>query len=143
LDQGYGACVLEIPEVKLLVERTLRHFDGQRYSLDEFEVMPNHVHALVTPIGQYALSSILHSWKSFSAHQIVKVEAASRRLAGSSKSRDGSSTSVRRIWQKESFDHIVRNPESLEKFRQYIRDNRAAAAALRRVDAASRLVDRT
>ena len=26
-----------------------------------------------------------------------------------------------RIWQKESFDHIVRSPDSLEKIRVYIR----------------------
>ena len=34
--------------------------------------MPNHVHAVVTPNSGYTLSTILHSWKSFSAHQINK-----------------------------------------------------------------------
>lgn len=33
--------------------------------------------------------------------------------------RDVSATMA--VWQKESFDHIVRSPESLEKFRAYIR----------------------
>jgi putative transposase len=27
------------------------------------------------------------------------------------------------LWQKESFDHIVRSAESMERIRQYIRDN--------------------
>ena len=120
LDAGTGSCVLALPEVKQLVENALGHFDGQRYTLDAFVVAPNHVHALVTPKTGHALSEILRSWKSFTAHEIVKAETASRRLQESqSKSRDGSATL--RVWQKESFDHIVRNPASLEKFRAYIR----------------------
>ncbi len=121
LDNGYGSCVLDIPEIKRLVEKALRHFEGERYDLDEFVVIPNHVHLLVTPLGQHRLSNILHSWKSFTAHQILKVEAASRRLRDSHKSRDGSSTI--HVWQKESLDHIGRSPEQLERIRQYIRDN--------------------
>jgi REP element-mobilizing transposase RayT len=106
LDQGYGSCVLCKPEIKAIVESTLRHFDGDRYHLDEFVVMPNHVHVLVTPLGGNLLSDILHSWKSFSASEINK------RLA-----RTGT------LWQKETFDHIVRSPESLRRIREYIRDN--------------------
>jgi REP element-mobilizing transposase RayT len=37
------------------------------YALDESVVMPNHVHLLVTPLGEHRLSDILHSWKSFTA----------------------------------------------------------------------------
>jgi hypothetical protein len=44
-------------------------------------VAANHVHVLVTPHGENELSAILHSWKSFTAHKILKVEAASRRLS--------------------------------------------------------------
>jgi REP element-mobilizing transposase RayT len=106
LDQGYGACVLARPELKKTVETALLHFDGNRYVLGEFVVMPNHVHALVAPLDGRELSEIVHSWKSYTANAI------NRRLgtAGS-------------FWQKESFDHIVRSPDSLEKFAQYIRDN--------------------
>jgi type I restriction enzyme R subunit len=155
LDAGYGSCVLSIPEVRSIVENALRHFNGERYDLDELAVASNHVHVLVTPLGEYELSDILHSWKSFTAHEILKVEAASRRLSAAqltrtpvnysgtkvaaasrrdldmNKSRDGSSTVT--VWQKESFDHIVRSPESLDKFRAYIR-------AHNKVDEASRLV---
>ncbi len=156
LDASYGSCVLSMPEVRSIVENALRHFNGERYDLDEFAVASNHVHVLVTPLGEHELSDILHSWKSFTAHEILKVEAAARRLSSAQlgrlpvtykpvkvtnvaaasrrespkdKSRDGSST----VWQKESFDHIVRSPESLDKFREYIR-------AHNKVDEASRLV---
>src|SRR6266446_1437286 len=75
LDMGSGSCVLRIPQVKELVGDAMRHFDGQRYRLHEFVVAPNHVHGLVSPTGEHTLSEILHSWKSFTAHEILKVEA--------------------------------------------------------------------
>ena len=144
LDAGAGSCVLTLPEVKQLVENALKHFDGDRYRLDEFVVAPNHVHALVSPLGEHQLSDILHSWKSFTAHEILKVEAASQRLSEyQTQSRDGSATlkpvseqsgggvppsseKSPTVWQKESFDHIVRSPASMEKFREYIRAHRRA-----------------
>jgi type I restriction enzyme R subunit len=64
--------VLAQMELKQVVEGALRHFDGDRYQLGEFVVMPNHVHAPATPFGEHELSDILHSWKSFTAHAINK-----------------------------------------------------------------------
>ena len=46
LDAGHGECILARNEVKILVENALRHSAGLRYDLDEFCVMPNHVHVL-------------------------------------------------------------------------------------------------
>ncbi len=83
LDAGYGSCILGIEPVKELVEKALKFFKGERYSLDEFVVAKNHVHVLVTPTNGHLLSEILHSWKSFTAKEILKVEAASRRLSAS------------------------------------------------------------
>ena len=88
------------------MESSLMHFDGTRYELGEFVVMPNHVHAVVAPIGAHQLTRILHDWKSFSAHQFNRVL-----------------TSSGRIWHRESFDHIVRSAEALAKFDTYIRNN--------------------
>jgi REP element-mobilizing transposase RayT len=106
LDAGYGSCVLARPEILRLVESVLNFFDGRRYALGEYVVMPNHVHALVRPLDDYSLERILHSWKSFSANQINK------KLG-----------SHGRVWHPESFDHIVRNAAQLERFEEYIRDN--------------------
>jgi len=103
LDASYGECLLRIRENREQVETALRQFDGQRYSLDVFTVAPNHVHVLVSPLSGYELSDILHSWKSYTSNQINHRH-----------SRAGA------FWQKESFDHIVRNPASLERFREYI-----------------------
>jgi REP element-mobilizing transposase RayT len=116
LDAGYGECLLRMPRNRQQVETALRHFAGQRYSLDSSTVASNHVHVLVSPLGQYELSNILHSWKSYSSKQI-------NRQSG----RSGP------FWQKESFDHIVRSPASLEKFRKYIRTHDKVEAASSRL----------
>lgn len=92
--------------VSALVEDVLRYYDGERYELGEYVVMPNHVHAVVAPLQGYELSTVLQTWKSYSAHKI-------NALVG----RKG------KLWQKETFDHIVRSPEQLERINAYIRDN--------------------
>jgi len=110
LDQGIGSCALRRREIGALVENALRHFDGDRYQLGEFVVMPNHVHALVRPAADYSLESILHSWKSFTAkqaNQILKTSGA--------------------FWRDESFDHLVRSAAQHEKFATYIRENPSKA----------------
>ncbi|MGV3661891.1 MAG: hypothetical protein ACO1TE_17015 [Prosthecobacter sp.] len=49
LDEGHGECLLRRADVRGIVEAALRHFDGTRYMLGEFVLMPNHVHLLVSP----------------------------------------------------------------------------------------------
>lgn len=110
LDVGPGSCILAQPENALLLTMTLRHFDGVRYSLGAFAVMPNHVHALVQPVAPFTLTAILHTWKSFTGHRLK-----------SSGGRDG------QVWQEESFDRIVRNETELHRFHDYILGNPAAA----------------
>lgn len=106
LDAGSGECALRDPENACVVASALRHFDGERYLLDDFVVMPNHLHVLVTPAPGHELSDILKSWKGFAARQINQ--------------RTGRSGA---LWQPESFNHIVRSPEQLERFRRYIEEN--------------------
>ncbi len=106
LDVGHGACVLGQPAIRKIVAGALAHFDQARYVLREWVIMPNHVHAIVTPLCEHGLSDIIHSWKSFTANEI------NRYLV-----RTGT------LWQKEPFDHIVRGPDQLVRIEQYIHDN--------------------
>ncbi|HYG73714.1 MAG TPA: transposase, partial [Planctomycetota bacterium] len=47
LDAGYGACHLKDPAAARIVENVMLFFDGARYRLLEWVVMPNHVHFLI------------------------------------------------------------------------------------------------
>lgn len=109
LDAGYGQCLLRHRLAQAIVRDAMLFFDGERYYLHDWVIMPNHVHLLMTALPNHQLSGILHSIKSFTAKRI-------NRALG----RKG------RIWQKESFDHIVRSAESFQCFRSYIKANPAA-----------------
>src|SRR5205814_2156631 len=106
LDQGHGACLLKQSEIAEIVTNALRCFDRERYVLDAWVVMPNHVHVLLKPSAGHALPNILHSWKSFTAKEI-------NRLRGSKGT----------IWQDETHDRIVRDLHELQRLRGYIRRN--------------------
>ena len=70
LDRGFGGCALADPEAAAVLVETLHHFDGDRYHLGDYVVMPNHLHVLLTPLGDHALQAILTGWKRWSARQI-------------------------------------------------------------------------
>jgi len=103
---SYGACHLRNPAVADLVENALKHFDGVRYELYAWSVMPNHIHALLKPLGDERLESILHSWKSFTANQANKILG----ITGP-------------FWQEEYYDHIVRNGDDFRHQVKYILNN--------------------
>jgi type I restriction enzyme R subunit len=106
LDSCHGRCVLRRPELAKVVADSLRHFDGERYELTDFVVMPNHVHVLVVFPDERSMLPQCESWKHFSATRI-------NRLLG----RKG------RFWQQDGFDHLVRSAEQFEYLRDYIANN--------------------
>ncbi len=106
LDQGSGSCVLKDPACAKSVADALRHFDGERYELASFVVMPNHVHVLFRPLGAHALPEIVKSWKGFTAREINK--------------RTGKAGA---LWQDEYWDRLIRNERHFFKVVEYIREN--------------------
>ena len=110
-----GSMILRQPEIAEIVEGALGHFQGERYGLHAWVVMPNHVHTVFTPFGGKGVSDTLHSWKSFTASAINK------RLGSSGQ-----------VWQHESFDHLVRSADSLIRFVSYTENNPVAAGLCHR-----------
>jgi putative DNA methylase len=106
LDAGYGKCWLARPELATFVEQAIFHFDGDRYRLLAWCIMPNHVHALIETRAHYPLDRIVHSWKSFTAKQINKL----LHRAGE-------------IWQREYFDRYIRDDRHLQAAIEYIENN--------------------
>ncbi|HPK75968.1 MAG TPA: transposase [Candidatus Latescibacteria bacterium] len=106
LDRGAGACWLKDDSIAAVAARALRHFDGDRYLLLAWCVMPNHVHAVVQPEKGHELPDIVHSWKSFSAKRANEM----LRRRG-------------RFWHTEYYDHLIRNDRDLEHSVQYVLQN--------------------
>jgi type I restriction enzyme R subunit len=111
LDRGYGACILRRADLARLIAENLQHFDGERYRLGDFVVMPNHVHLLVCLLGATEIERQCKSWKRYSAGEI------NRAIGGRG-----------RFWQEESFDHLVRSPEQFAHFQRYIAENPVKAS---------------
>jgi hypothetical protein len=106
LDRGCGRCLLADAGARAEVVGAMTHFEGQRYVLGEYVVMPNHVHVLVMPLGEEELADIVASWTRYSAVRINRCWK-----------RSGS------VWQGEPFDHIVRHRVAYQRSVEYIRGN--------------------
>lgn len=110
LDAGYGECILRQVDAAKVVADALLYFHGTRVLTGDLVVMPNHCHVLLRPLPGVELEDVLHSVKSFSGNQL------NQQLG-----RDGA------LWQKESYDHIVRDFEQLEAYQRYIATNPVSA----------------
>ena len=106
LDRGLGSCVLKQPAIAKIVVDALSFFHGNRVLTGDLIVMPNHIQVLMRPLPTFEPEDILFSIKSFTANKINRLVR-----------REG------RFWQRESYDHIVRDIEQLEAFQDYIRVN--------------------
>ncbi|HYW70817.1 MAG TPA: transposase [Pyrinomonadaceae bacterium] len=114
LDRGVGGCYLSDQLIGNLVQSALLHFDGERYRLAAWVVMPNHVHLLAAPLQNHSLSAIMHSIKSYTAQE------ANRILA-----RQG------RFWFEDYFDRYIRNAQHFDNAVSYIETNPVRAGLCR------------
>jgi REP element-mobilizing transposase RayT len=115
LAAGAGHCWLARPDVAALVARALGYFAGQRYTLRAWVVMPNHVHAVLRPLAGWRLGTLLHSWKSYTAKEALRL------LEPLWHGED------REFWQRESYDHLCRDEEDERLCCQYVERNPVAA----------------
>ena len=89
-------------------------------ALDEFTIMPNHIHGIVViddelltnhvvtglkPVTtkNHSLSEVIRGFKTFSSRRINELNPA-----------------LLFRWQRSFYDHIIRNEKSLEKIREYV-----------------------
>jgi len=94
------------PQIASIIQDSILFFDGTRYKLHALVVMPNHVHALLTPVTGWELGEILHSWKSYTATECNKLLR-----------RNGE------FWQTETFDRFIRDEKHYYNAIAYIENN--------------------
>ncbi|HEX4349934.1 MAG TPA: transposase, partial [Verrucomicrobiae bacterium] len=102
------------PEARIKTLEASHFWHGKKVTCYAACVMPDHVHLLIQPLpvqeagekGVYSLTEILHSIKSFSAHEVNKAMK-----------RSGP------VWMDESFDRMIRSEADLHKTWDYIWNN--------------------
>lgn len=119
LDVGYGSCVLRRPEAAHLVIDTWFRFDGERYRLLSFIVMPNHCHVLIECIDACPLWKIVNSWKSYTARWINAHVRGGDGRAGARRSQA--------LWQREYWDRYIRDERHFVATKNYIENNPVTA----------------
>jgi REP element-mobilizing transposase RayT len=98
--------------VRSIVLECCRHDNGEKFDLRIAVVMPDHVHMIFTPpvnreaMEVYSLAEIMDAVKGAAAHRINR--ALGRRG---------------RVWQSESFDHVLRSSENLDAKTIYVLEN--------------------
>ena len=109
--------LLDQPELQLCLltiwQDLPKQFPG--ITLDEFVMMPDHIHFILwlagTAENPLLLSRVVGAYKSLTTVAWIKYNKAR------------GSVCSEHLWQSRYFDHIIRNDEDLELTRQYIRDN--------------------
>jgi REP element-mobilizing transposase RayT len=107
LDKGRGECWLKRSAIADVVSGAFRFFAGERYRLEAWVVMPNHVHAVLWPMPIHTLSRIVQSWKRYTAREANKLL-----------NRTGET-----FWQPEAFDHWIRDDEEHARCCRYVVNN--------------------
>ena len=107
------------PDVAELVCQALAHFEGERYLLDEWVMMPNHVHVVIWPMPNHVLGNILKSWKQYTSRRAKALIGMGPKEA---------------FWQPESYDHWIRSDVEKSRIRRYVRNNPVTAGLCSRAE---------
>ena len=110
LDAGSGCCALRHPAVAGTVQDTLLRFEGDRYRLLAWCIMPNHVHVLIEP--QESLAKIVQSWKSFTGRWAMQRNAEL-----------GLGVPGKSFWMREYWDRFIRDQKHFNSVIDYIHQN--------------------
>ena len=153
MDAGHGSCVLREAEIAAMVQNSLLIFDGQRYRLLAWVVMPNHVHVLFQALNGWTVAKIVASWKKFTARKICDYRRANPGYANlpiSDATNDanlpiGVPSRVNdanqeigvpsRVWHREYWDRFIRDERHLYRAIEYIHQNPVKAGLVAKAEA--------
>jgi REP element-mobilizing transposase RayT len=110
LDASSRGRVFENTRCAFALETQLRHFDGVRYDLLAWCIMPNHVHVVLCCLGSTTLGQIIRTWK-------VQATITINAILGATGP----------IFARDYFDRFMRNGKQTERAIAYVESNPVAA----------------
>ena len=93
-------------------------FDGERYQLIAWCIMPNHVHVLIQPTIE--LGKVVQSWKSYTGRWALEHNAEL-----------GLGVPGKAFWMREYWDRFIRDERHYESVVEYIHNNPVKAGLCR------------
>lgn len=118
LDAGHGCCLLAHPAMAATLRQSFEFYQGTRYQLLAWTIMPNHVHILIKP--SYSLPRIVQGWKTHSA-----------RWALQNAQRLDLQLPIGGFWMRGYWDRFIRSEAHLAAAMHYIRENPVKAGLCR------------
>ncbi|HUP62894.1 MAG TPA: transposase [Thermoanaerobaculia bacterium] len=106
LDESRGACFMRDPRVAKIVASSITHFDGERYALLAWCVMPNHAHVVFSLAREHWIDDVVQTWKGYSAKEANKLME-----------RTGT------FWMEDYFDRSIRDSRELHATIEYVLNN--------------------
>ena len=106
LDAGSGSCRLRDSRVAAMVANAVRYWDGKRYGLYAWCVMPNHIHVVFRGLPEYPLAIVVGAWKSYTAkmaNRILEIKG--------------------KFWEREYYDRLIRNGSEFDRAVEYVKTN--------------------
>lgn len=99
---------LQRDDIAKVVADAMHYLDGRKYTLIAYCIMPNHVHVVFEPLLEkperyYTLGNIMQSLKGYTAWKANQILG-----------RKGA------FWQDESYDHVVRDEQELQRIVEYV-----------------------
>lgn len=111
-------CYLESPELAQIVQESLLFFNGKTYELLISCVMPNHVHAVFDFSPQLFPLGDAPEIPYRQLYEVLKViKGYSARKCNERLGRTGA------FWQRESYDHLIRDARELTNILAYVLNN--------------------
>ncbi|WDE98878.1 transposase [Lentisphaera profundi] len=151
LDQSHGSCLLQTPKVAQKQIEAWEYFNGERYELIAYVVMPNHVHLLIKTYPSWPLSQLVASWKKHVTYFVQKDkdlwqqyresylqdrkaflnykstlgenESDLKNRTKPSALECGAPSSKIYLWQNEYWDRFIRNENHFQNAIHYILEN--------------------
>lgn len=105
-DAGHGEACLGVPDAARILQQKLIDGHPASYKLIAWCIMPNYVHVMIKLAPDAELAAIIQRWKGASSYEI-------NRILG----RKG------RLWQREYYDHYIRDMDHYHDSIAYILNN--------------------
>ena len=126
-----------MPRAAELMQRALLHFQGTRYLLHAWCIMPNHVHVLFQTLPGWTMSRVVWSWKSYTGRLISRLGLPAK--AGGDRADTctpgNASGAANKVWHREYFDRYIRDQRHFRIAVSYIHNNPVKAGLVDRADA--------
>ncbi len=112
---------LNKPKVAAIIKEALHYRDVVQYNLLVYSIMPNHVHLVFDTVGRFAESTSLQGRRdgvsSYVTDLLRELKKHTALECNRALGRSGA------FWQHESYDHVIRTADELERTIQYVLNN--------------------